>query len=261
MDDLEDLQARVAAAQEKLRLNADDQRKYGLRLNDVVTIVEGSLARQQSEMKRLQDTAVTLRLESDAARVAESQAKNLYEAALVRLNQLQAQNDQLRSMVLTLLNVIEGRESPSALQAVVHRLENTVVETPQAKPEDATPLPAAAHPAVETEVESDPVAEADIDAAAEEESEDPFGDNAPAEAAPAEVVAEAEAAVEAETAALDDDAEVSELVAEDDMSAMADETIIAEAASSEEAVAELEMPESAEDATDAMAMAAPAEMA
>jgi len=260
MDDLEDLQARVAAAQEKLRLNADDQRKYGLRLNDVVTIVEGSLARQQSEMKRLQDAAVTLRLESDAARVAESQAKNLYEAALVRLNQLQAQNDQLRSMVLTLLNVIEGRESPSALQAVVQRLENTVVETPQAKPEDASTLHAAAHPVTETEVEGD-VAEAEIDTAAEEQSEDPFGDNAPAEAAPAEVVAEAEAAAEAEAVALDDDAEIAESAAEDDMTATADETATAELAPSEEAAAEFEMPESAEDATDAVAMAAPAEMA
>jgi len=126
MDDLEDLQARVAAAQEKLRLNADAQRKYGLRLNDVVTIVEGSLARQQDEMKRLQDAAVSLRLERDATRVAESQAKSLYDAALTRLNLLQTQNEQLRNMVMTLLNVIEGRESASALQPVLQRLESTV---------------------------------------------------------------------------------------------------------------------------------------
>jgi hypothetical protein len=128
MDDLEDLKARVAAAQEKLRLNADDQRKYGLRLNDVVTIVEGSLARQQDEMKRLQDTAVQLRLERDATRLAEHESKSLYEAALSRLNLLQTQNDQLRAMIMTLLNVIEGRETASALQGVLQRLESTAHE-------------------------------------------------------------------------------------------------------------------------------------
>jgi len=259
MDDLEDLQARVAAAQEKLRLNADDQRKYGLRLNDVVTIVEGSLARQQSEMKRLQDAAVTLRLESDAARVAESQAKNLYEAALVRLNQLQAQNEQLRNMVITLLNVIEGREAPSALQAIVQRLESTVVETPQAKPADEATLHAPAHPAVDTAIESDAV-ETDVTALAEEQAEDLSGDNAPAEAAPAEVAAEVETRSDAETAALDDHEGIEELSAQDDMVAAADDVVTAEAPAGEDAVAELDAPESAEDASDAMATTASAEM-
>src|SRR5260221_6181720 len=140
MDDLEDLKVRVAAAQEKLRLTADDQRKYGLRLNDVVTIVEGSLARQQDEMKRLQDSAVQLRLERDATRVAENQTKSLYEAALSRLNLLQTQNEQLRSMVMTLLNVIEGRETAGALQGVLQRLESTVHEiaaAPALEPEES----------------------------------------------------------------------------------------------------------------------------
>lgn len=135
MDDLEDLQARVSAAQEKLQLNADNQRKYGLRLNDIVTIVEGSLTRQREEMKRLQDDAVSLRIERDAMRVAESQTKSLYEATLVKLNQLQAQNAQLRNMVMTLLNVIEGRESALALQPILHRLEKSL--------QDITSVPAA----------------------------------------------------------------------------------------------------------------------
>jgi DNA polymerase III gamma/tau subunit len=252
MDDLNDLQARVAAAQEKLRLTADDQRKYGLRLNDVVTIVEGSLARQQSEMKRLQDAAVTLRLESDAARVAESQAKNLYEAALVRLNQLQAQNEQLRNMVLTLLNVIEGRESPSALQAVVQRLENTVVDAPQESAEEAAPL-AAAEPIVQADAEAEA-------AETEEQPDDLSEDNTqaeavPAEAAPVEVAAEVEAAAEAETAALGDDAEIEDLAAEANAEAAAADDAAAEAVASEDAVAEADAPEDAVEADAAMASA------
>jgi hypothetical protein len=164
MDDLEDLKARVAAAQEKLRLNADDQRKYGLRLNDVVTIVEGSLARQHDEMKRLQDSAVQLRLERDATRVAENETKSLYEAALSRLNLLQTQNDQLRSMIMTLLNVIEGRETASALQGVLQRLESTAHEIAAATP---------ANDALDTAetAPSDEVA-ADVDAPAEVETAD-----------------------------------------------------------------------------------------
>ncbi len=126
MDDLEELQTRVAAAQEKLRLSADDQRKYGLRLNDVVAIVEGSLARQQEEMKRLQSAALELRIERDAARQAETELKATYDAALAKLTKHQAQNDQLRAMVLTLLNVIEGREPATALQGVTQRLETSL---------------------------------------------------------------------------------------------------------------------------------------
>lgn len=209
MDDLEDLQARVAAAQEKLRLNADDQRKYGLRLNDVVTIVEGSLARQQDEMKRLQDTAVALRLESDAARVAETKTKSLYEAALARLNQLQAQNEQLRNMVLTLLNVIEGREAPSALQAVVQRLESTVHETAQAKP--------AAVPAAEATAPAAAIAEG-----------------------PAADMAETEAFAAAETEALGDHEELEELAAEDQAEAVEQEAILEEPAETDAAMVDFD---------------------
>jgi hypothetical protein len=178
MDDLEDLKARVAAAQEKLRLSADDQRKYGLRLNDVVTIVEGSLARQQDEMKRLQDSAVQLRLERDATRFAENQTKSLYEAALSRLNLLQSQNEQLRSMIMTLLNVIEGRESAGALQGVLQRLESTAHEIAAAAPAVAetadkpAPVTAAAPAAPSAEIQSEtavPVESAADEAADEAE--------------------------------------------------------------------------------------------
>lgn len=250
MDDLDDLQARVAAAQEKLRLNADDQRKYGLRLNDVVTIVEGSLSRQQEEMKRLQDAAVALRLESDAARVAESQAKNLYEAALVRLNQFQAQNEQLRNMVLTLLNVIEGREAPSALQAVVQRLESTVIEAEPAKSAGA----AASH-AEEAAAPDDTATEEVAEPEPLVEQEQPSEDSSPAEETVAETTAEAE------TAALTDEEEIEELAAEDEVIAEADDLApVAEAAAAQPA-AEFEASEITGDATDAAAMSASAEMA
>ena len=47
MDDLTELQSRVAAAQERLQQSAEEERRYGLRLNDIVSIVEGSLSRQR----------------------------------------------------------------------------------------------------------------------------------------------------------------------------------------------------------------------
>jgi len=209
-------------------LNADDQRKYGLRLNDVVTIVEGSLARQQTEMKRLQDAAMSLRLECDAARVAENQTKSLYEAALARLNMLQAQNEQLRSMVLTLLNVIEGREAPSALQAVVQRLESTVHDTHETQPT----TPASSLPA-------------------------PAKENAPAEAAAqdaaAEPVAEPAADAEVETVALGDQEELEELAEEDAASPAVELAAAADIAETTEAPLEEVMAETQEDTSASMA--------
>ena len=51
MDDLTELQSRVAAAQERLQQSAEEERRYGLRLNDIVSIVEGSLSRQRDEVE------------------------------------------------------------------------------------------------------------------------------------------------------------------------------------------------------------------
>ncbi|MDY0884172.1 hypothetical protein ACFPL7_01735 [Dongia soli] len=149
MDDLEDLQSRVAAAQEKLRMNADDQRKYGLRLNDVVAIVEGSLARQQEEMQRLQASAIELRVERDAARHAEAELKAAYDAALTKIAKRETQNEQLRNMVLTLLNIIEGREPASALQDTMMRLEQSlqqVIATQQEENAESAAMEAGEEP-------------------------------------------------------------------------------------------------------------------
>jgi len=213
MDDLSDLQARVAAAQEKLRLNADDQRKYGLRLNDVVTIVEGSLARQQDEMKRLQDAAVSLRLERDATKVAENQTKGLYEAALVRLNLLQAQNEQLRNMVMTLLNVIEGRESASALQGVLVRLESSVKDAAAAPALVAAETIAAAELTAEEPVSAAAVAEEAIEDAGLEADEMAFDETAEPAAEPAALADESESAeaIDATDAAAEAEDEMAEL--------------------------------------------------
>jgi hypothetical protein len=51
MDDLAQLQSRVEAARERLGGAEADQRKYGLRLDDLVRIVEGALSRQAEELK------------------------------------------------------------------------------------------------------------------------------------------------------------------------------------------------------------------
>ena len=63
MDDLTELQSRVAAAQERLQQNAEEERRYGLRLNDIVAIVEGSLARQREDVERLEGEVTGLRSE------------------------------------------------------------------------------------------------------------------------------------------------------------------------------------------------------
>lgn len=129
-------------------MSADDQRKYGLRLNDVVAIVEGSLARQQDEMKRLQASAIELRVERDAARHAEIELKAAYETALTKIAKRETQNEQLRNMVLTLLNIIEGREPASSLQDTMQRLEQSLQQVMASQQEDDA-APAAAEAAEE----------------------------------------------------------------------------------------------------------------
>lgn len=202
MDDLEELQTRVAAAQEKLRLSADDQRKYGLRLNDVVAIVEGSLARQQEEMKRLQSAALELRIERDAARQAETELKATYDAALAKLTKHQAQNDQLRAMVLTLLNVIEGREPATALQGVTRRLETSLKQFVIAAPAVTTASEADGHDSsAEEDVSTSPFPAPLLSKQAEAELSEPE------EHAAEEAVVEMDAAYTASGDDFPDDAE------------------------------------------------------
>ena len=101
MDDLTELQSRVAAAQERLQQSAEEDRRYGLRLNDIVAIVEGSLARQrqelealQSEVAQLQATVGRMSSERDEAKTALIQAHNALSAAQTRLGQREVQNEQ-----------------------------------------------------------------------------------------------------------------------------------------------------------------------
>lgn len=132
MDDLTELQSRVAAAQERLQQSAEEERRYGLRLNDIVAIVEGSLARQREEVEKLRAEAVELRTvlgkvsgERDEAKGALIQAHNALSAAQARLGQREVQNEQLRRMLLELLTAIESRKG-NAVPDVVRRLEGGI---------------------------------------------------------------------------------------------------------------------------------------
>ena len=114
MDDLTELQSRVAAAQERLQQNAEDERRYGLRLNDIVAIVEGSLARQRQDLEKLQGEVTDLQTtlgkmssERDEAKTALIQAHSALSAAQTRLGQREVHNEQLRRMLLELLAAIE----------------------------------------------------------------------------------------------------------------------------------------------------------
>lgn len=132
MDDLTELQSRVAAAQERLQQSAEEERRYGLRLNDIVSIVEGSLSRQRDEVEKLKADVTELRTvlgkvsaERDEAKGALIQAHAALSAAQARLGQREVQNEQLRRMLMELLAVVEGRQA-NAVHDVVRRLEGGI---------------------------------------------------------------------------------------------------------------------------------------
>lgn len=97
MVDLTELATRVEAAQREYREKSEQQGKLVLRLNDLAVIVEGSLARQRQAL----------------------------ETAETKLKKLATDNEQLRSMVLALLNLVEGRNLDS-LPQIMHRMERSV---------------------------------------------------------------------------------------------------------------------------------------
>jgi hypothetical protein len=122
----------VAAAQERLQQSAEEERRYGLRLNDIVSIVEGSLARQRDEVEKLKGEVQDLRTtlgkisgERDEAKGALIQAHTALSAAQARLGQREVQNEQLRRMLLEMLAAVEGRK-PHAVHDVVRRLEGGI---------------------------------------------------------------------------------------------------------------------------------------
>jgi hypothetical protein len=132
MDDLTELQSRVAAAQERLQQSAEEERRYGLRLNDIVSIVEGALARQREEVEKLKTEVVDLRTtlgktsgERDEAKGALIQAHTALNAVQARLGQREMQNEQLRRMLMELLAAVEGRKA-NGVQDVVRRLEGGI---------------------------------------------------------------------------------------------------------------------------------------
>src|SRR5262245_6887953 len=133
MDDLSELQSRVAAAQERLQQSAEEERRYGLRLNDIVSIVEGSLARQKDEVEKQKAEILDMRTmlgrlssERDEAKGALIQAHTALSAAQARLGQREVQNEQLRRMLMELLAAVEGRKGGHSVQETVRRLEGGI---------------------------------------------------------------------------------------------------------------------------------------
>jgi len=125
MDDLAELQSRVEAARDRLGDAESDQRKYGLRLDDLVRIVEGALARQSEELKAARIRSASLQTELDDARNALSRAELDLASRETDLARLGVQNEQLRTMVMTLLELVEGRSVTPMREAMV-RLERGV---------------------------------------------------------------------------------------------------------------------------------------
>jgi hypothetical protein len=165
MDDLAQLQSRVEAARERLGGAEADQRKYGLRLDDLVRIVEGALSRQSEDLKAARIRSASLETELDDARNAISRQEVELAGKETDIARIETQNEQLRTMVMTLLDLVEGRNNTPLREAMV-RLErgvrnlltesgsakpviNAAPETPAAPPPPARPVlvqPQAAQP-------------------------------------------------------------------------------------------------------------------
>jgi hypothetical protein len=158
MDDLAQLQSRVEAARERLGGAEADQRKYGLRLDDLVRIVEGALSRQAEDLKAARIRSASLETELDDARNAIARSEVELAGKETDIARLESQNEQLRAMVMTLLELVEGRNTTPLREAML-RLErgvrslltetgsarailNAPAETPAAPP----PPPAPARP-------------------------------------------------------------------------------------------------------------------
>ncbi|WP_374367020.1 hypothetical protein [Dongia sp.] len=186
-DDIADLRARVEAARERLSDDVAVARKVELRLNDLVSIVEGSLARQGAELDSAKGRIVEL--EADLERALARAEQALGEAS--RAERLAKENGELKQMVMTLLEVIEGRQK-SSLGAVMQKLEENVsalVEAPAAEAAAASAMPSeeaatkdiavavAAFEDTEAEAETEiaPAVGADINIVAEAMVEEDFG--------------------------------------------------------------------------------------
>lgn len=162
MDDLSELKSRVVAAQERLQQSAEQERRYGLRLNDIVAIVEGSLAKQRDELEtlrrnleqsqanlesasseldqtrreldrtrsrldeeieRMRSDNAALTRNHEAAKAGLIEAQGALTSLQGKLSHRETQNEQLRRMLLDLLSVIESNDRPS-LQDAMRRLED-----------------------------------------------------------------------------------------------------------------------------------------
>jgi len=157
MDDLAQLQSRVEAARERLGGVDADQRKYGLRLDDLVRIVEGALSRQSADLQAARIRAASLETELDDARNTLSRHEVELAGKETDIARLESQNEQLRTMVMTLLELVEGRNTTPLREAMVrlergvrHLLSETgstrpVLSAPPQEPETAA-VPAAQTP-------------------------------------------------------------------------------------------------------------------
>jgi chromosome segregation ATPase len=158
MDDLAQLQSRVEAARDRLGGVESDQRKYGLRLDDLVRIVEGALSRQSEELKAARIRSASLETELDDARNMIARQEVELAGKETDIARLETQNEQLRTMVMTLLDLVEGRNATPLREAMV-RLERGVrhllseTGSPGAKPmiqaraEEPAPAPKPSAPA------------------------------------------------------------------------------------------------------------------
>ena len=184
-DDLEELRARVAAARDRLTSDVDFAQKVELRLNDLARIVEGSLARQSAELDAAQARIATLDVDLERALARAEQAAG--DAA--RSDRLAKENGDLKTMVMTLLEVIEGRQK-SSLATVMQKLEENVTALVIT---EALPLGVELDGPDEVDTPGEVVTPVEVDVPVEADA--PIETEAPVEA---EAPAEPETAVEPE---------------------------------------------------------------
>src|ERR1044072_9489351 len=100
MDDLTELQSRVAAAQERLQQSAEEERRYGLRLNDIVSIVEGSLSRQRDEVEKLKGELDKLKGDVDKQKGAAEKQKGEVHDLRTTLGKVSGERDEAKGALI-----------------------------------------------------------------------------------------------------------------------------------------------------------------
>jgi hypothetical protein len=228
MTEINDLRERVEAAEQRFGLMDEQQRHYSQRVIGLIETIEAQLAAARDEIEKQIDDNQRLREELAAAR-------DEIEKRTAENQRLAQENEELRSMLHSMLRAIEEKTFTETLQNLESRVSALVAgATATAAAPAEAPAPAAEMP--EDAMGEDDAVPATLDAMVEPET-----DESPADAAALIVEAEAESETETEAAEVEAEAAADETADEafdatDDGETPVDEMAVDEMAVDEMAV-------------------------